>query len=241
MVFRFHRCWCEEENLKSLRSPWGMIKKMILRHTELEGEETDDHILPSSSLKYIWKWDCMHQGLVKIHNVSGYSVVQQTLMSTCNNMPGGLLSWISSKEFACQGRRHKRCRFDPWVGKIPWRRERQPTPVFLPEKSHGQGSLVGYRPRGHKRVGHDWAAEHTPMPCSINQFLFSESCWSLCPAPNWTKDRTPISGFLLTVILDSPFQGFLLKQETKSINHYRERMVLAAWRLRMPKASGKRL
>ena len=36
--------------------------------------------------------------------------------------------------------------FDPWVGKIPWRRERLPTPVFLPEESHGQRSLAGYSP-----------------------------------------------------------------------------------------------
>ena len=34
----------------------------------------------------------------------------------------------------------------PWVWKIPWRRKWQPTPVFLPGKSHGQGSLVGYSP-----------------------------------------------------------------------------------------------
>ena len=33
--------------------------------------------------------------------------------------------------------------FDPWVGKIPWRRKWQPTPVFLPGKSHGQRTLVG--------------------------------------------------------------------------------------------------
>ena len=39
-------------------------------------------------------------------------------------------------------------RFDPWVGKIPWRREWQPTPVFLPGKSHEQRSLAGYSPRG---------------------------------------------------------------------------------------------
>ena len=38
-----------------------------------------------------------------------------------------------------------RCRFDPWVGKIPWRRARQPTLVFLPGASHGQSSLSGYR------------------------------------------------------------------------------------------------
>ena len=34
--------------------------------------------------------------------------------------------------------------FDPWVKKIPWRREWQPTPVFLPVESHGQRSLAGY-------------------------------------------------------------------------------------------------
>ena len=40
--------------------------------------------------------------------------------------------------------------FDPWVRKIPWRRKWQPTPVFLPGDSHGQRSLVGYSPWGHK-------------------------------------------------------------------------------------------
>ena len=38
----------------------------------------------------------------------------------------------------------KRCRFKPWVGKIPGRRAQQPTPVFLPGESHGQRSVVGY-------------------------------------------------------------------------------------------------
>ena len=41
-------------------------------------------------------------------------------------------------------------RFDPWVRKIPWRMKWQPTPVSLPEKSHRQRSLVGYRPWGYK-------------------------------------------------------------------------------------------
>ena len=40
--------------------------------------------------------------------------------------------------------------FNPCVGKIPWRRKRQPTPVFLPGEFHGQRSLAGYRPWGHK-------------------------------------------------------------------------------------------
>ena len=40
--------------------------------------------------------------------------------------------------------------FDPWVGKILWRRRWQLTPVFLPRRSHGQRSLVGYSHWGHK-------------------------------------------------------------------------------------------
>ena len=48
----------------------------------------------------------------------------------------------------------KRCWFDPWVGKIPWRRSWQPTPVFLPGEPFGQRSLVGYSPQGH-RVRHN--------------------------------------------------------------------------------------
>ena len=43
--------------------------------------------------------------------------------------------------------------FDPWVGKIPWRRKWQPTAVSLPGKSHGQRSLVGCSPRGLKELG----------------------------------------------------------------------------------------
>ena len=62
----------------------------------------------------------------------------------------GLPRWLSGKESACQCRRQRRCRLDPWVGKIPWRRTWQPTPVFLPEKSQGQRNLMGYSPWGHK-------------------------------------------------------------------------------------------
>ena len=49
----------------------------------------------------------------------------------------------------------QRCKCDPWVRKIPWRRKWQPTPVFLPGKSHGQRSRTGYSPGGCKRVRHN--------------------------------------------------------------------------------------
>ena len=48
--------------------------------------------------------------------------------------------------------RDKRQEFNPWVGKIPWRRKWQPTPVFLPGESHGQRSLAGYSPWGHTEL-----------------------------------------------------------------------------------------
>ena len=51
--------------------------------------------------------------------------------------------WLSGKESAYQCRR---CWFDPWVRKIPWRGKWQPIPVFLPGKSHELRSLVGYSP-----------------------------------------------------------------------------------------------
>ena len=56
----------------------------------------------------------------------------------------GLPWWLSVKESTCQCRR--RHGFDPWVGKIPWRKKSQPTSAFLPGKYHWQRSLVGYSP-----------------------------------------------------------------------------------------------
>ena len=62
----------------------------------------------------------------------------------------GLPSGTSDKEPACQCRRLKRHRFDSWVGKIPWRRAWQPSPVLLPGESHGQRSLADCSPWGRK-------------------------------------------------------------------------------------------
>ena len=60
----------------------------------------------------------------------------------------GLPLWLSGKESACQ---YRRLWFNPWIGKIPWRRKWQLTLVFLPGKSHGQRSLAGnYRQWGRK-------------------------------------------------------------------------------------------
>ena len=62
----------------------------------------------------------------------------------------GLPRWLTGKEPARQCRRHRGCRYEPRVGKRPWRSTWQPTPAFLPGKPHGQRSLVSYSPWGHR-------------------------------------------------------------------------------------------
>ena len=80
--------------------------------------------------------------------------------------PVNLPRWLRGKESACQCRRRRRLGFDPWVGKVPWRRKWQPTPVFLSGESRGQRSLVGYSPWS-RRVRHDGVTDHIPHPIEL--------------------------------------------------------------------------
>ena len=61
----------------------------------------------------------------------------------------GFQAGAGGKESTCQSRRPG---LDPWLGKIPWWRAWQTTPVSLPGESHGQRSLAGYSPRGRKEL-----------------------------------------------------------------------------------------
>ena len=85
--------------------------------------------------------------------------------------PGG----SGSKEFACNVR--PRC--GPWVGKISWRREWLPTPVFWPVQFHGQKSLAGYSSWGHRDV--DTTQRRT--------LSFSARVWSLHPPEQSVRTR----------------------------------------------------
>ena len=73
-------------------------------------------------------------------------------------------------------------RFNSWVGKIPWRRKWQPTPVLLPGKLHGLRSLVGYSPWGHKESDTtEWL--HFTFLTSVHNyrknhsFDYMDLCW----------------------------------------------------------------
>ena len=79
------------------------------------------------------------------------------------------VSWASQVALAVKDppakcRKHWTCRFDPRARKIPWRRKRQPALVFLLGEFHGQRSLVGYSPWGHRELDtnqHERARAHT--------------------------------------------------------------------------------
>ena len=85
----------------------------------------------------------------------------------------GLLRWLSGKESTCQHRRLRRCRFDPWVGKIPWRRNWKPTLVFLSmENSMDRGA---WQSMDLQRVWHDWTTEHNPTQVRFTPVI--AICW----------------------------------------------------------------
>ena len=84
-------------------------------------------------------------------------------------------------------------RFDPWLGMIPWRRKWQPTPVCLPQKSHGQRSQAGYSPEGRTELDMTEAAEHLDRMYSL---------LSLAPVPQHDGFvRHPYCWVCLLVIL----------------------------------------
>ena len=84
-------------------------------------------------------------------------------------------------------------RFDSWAGKISWRRKWQPTPVFLPGESHGQRSLVGYGPQGHKEsdmIEVTWHAQGKPMSLNaMNMTWFNyQKQFRTCPLTRHPED-----------------------------------------------------
>ena len=79
--------------------------------------------------------------------------------------------WHSGKEPTCQCRRHRRCRFNPWDGKITWSRKWQLAPVFLPGKFHGQRTLAGYSPWSCEELDTtEWPNTHVSV-CTHIQWL----------------------------------------------------------------------
>ena len=97
--------------------------------------------------------------------------------------PGG--TW--GKESSCQYRRLKRHGFDPWVGKIPWSRKWQPTPVLLPGKFHGQRSLEGYGLWGCKGSDTTWATNTFLVQSNYHYYFQYQYSSTLAWKIPWTE------------------------------------------------------
>ena len=103
--------------------------------------------------------------------------------------PGG----ASSEEPACQCRGPRRCRFDPWVWKIPWRRAWQPTPVFLPGESHEQRSLADTVHRVAK--SQTWLKRLSTQHTHTYIYSLTHNLWGLWDEELW---------YLLNIVPFSP-------------------------------------
>ena len=82
-------------------------------------------------------------------NTTCHLLIFSMQMIMIATISGGFPDGSNGKESACK---YRRPGCDPWVRKIPWRREWLPTPLILPGESHGQRSLVSYSPWGHKKT-----------------------------------------------------------------------------------------
>ena len=96
-----------------------------------------------------------------------------------------------------QETQEKRCGFDPWVGRIPWRRKWQPTPVFLLGKSHGQKSVASYSSQGLKESDTtEGLSAHTytpPKPSLLNNMVHSSKNLISFPWQRWSDPPKPAS------------------------------------------------
>ena len=122
----------------------------------------------------------------------------------------GLPWWLSCKESTWQCRRH---RFDSWVRKFPWRRKWKSTPVFLSRESHGQRSLAGYSPGGHKRVSHNLATKQQ-LVHSVYQVPVRESFIYKISA-NVVTWRKTIFQSGLGVFLGAPVELRMLMEKSR--------------------------
>ena len=105
-----------------------------------------------SLLQWIFLTQKLNPGLLHCRWILYHLRHQESQCGAHTNFMQGLAGFpdgSDGKESTCKCRRPG---FDPSVRKIPWRRERLSTPVFLPGKSYGQRSLIGYSPWSHKEL-----------------------------------------------------------------------------------------
>ena len=130
-----------------------------------------------NGVKNLWFRSAKDSEVVKNHIKC---LLRKDHLGVSLGFPGG----ASGKESTCQFRRHKRGRLDPCIGKTPWRRAWQPTPVFLP----GESIPWIEEPRGLQSIGlyrvrHDWAPENMHARVSLSKDMEKSFILQICPGP----------------------------------------------------------
>ena len=121
------------------------------------------------------------------------------------------LTWWLRWQINCL--KYRRPRFDPWVGKIPWRRKWHPTLVFLPGEFHGQRSLAGYSP---------WVCKESDVPERVTLSTLKQwKCilFQFCSSEVW-DDMTDFSSLGLIRKKQSrwwPAWALIWRSETESM------------------------
>ena len=151
---RSHFCWGESMQksttlanlgyvIYSLEPRWYCLFKCFSVKKEALEDVHGNWFIPSSHQLFCY--------LKTKRRVLVYVIFQKTsddpdLNFKCNIFANRASLVAQQKRICLQYRSCRRCRFDPWVGKNPWRRAWQPTPVFSPGESHGQRSLADCSP-----------------------------------------------------------------------------------------------
>ena len=117
----------------------------------------------NSTISFAYETNCaFRMSVFGLKVETNYHQIFVLSLYSHHGFPGG----SHSKESTC----NSGDQINPWVRKIPWRREWQPTPVFFPRKSHGQRSLAGYSPWGYKNV--NTTEQLTLLLWATNTFIF---------------------------------------------------------------------
>ena len=123
---------------------------------ETKGQEPSKDVISAKAYTWPEPWEALGQKV--IYRTGACLEASKPIVQNPVYLSAGDAQWLSEEESTCQCRRCRRHGLDPWVGRIPWRRAWRPTPVFLPGESHGQKSLAGYSPWGHRESD---TTEHT--------------------------------------------------------------------------------